>query len=199
MERILDAAEGVISERGFDAATISDIVRRAQSSVGVFYARFRDKEALLNLLHERFHEEAVATTDAALDPAEWEGSSIAEIVTELIPFLVRIYRERQGLIRAFILRGVHDTAFAESAGRLCEHITERLRGLMLARIEEIGHWQPPLAVDFGIRMVFAMLDQCTLMPSVQSLAADMTDEQLAAELVRGYLSYLGIDADRGET
>lgn len=193
MDRILDAAEAVISERGFDAATISDIVRRAQSSVGVFYARFRDKDALLNLLHERFLEEAVATTDAALDPAAWEGASISEIITELLPFLVRIYRERLGLIRAFILRGVHDSSFAESAGRMCEHITERLRGLLLARIEEIGHPQPALAVEFGIRMVFAMLDQSTLMASVQTLAAGMSDEELAAELVRTNLSYLGIE------
>lgn len=190
MERILDAAEAVISERGFDAATISDIVRRAQSSVGVFYARFRDKDSLLNLLHERFFEEALATTDAALDPAEWEGASIAEIVAELIPFLVRIYRERLGLIRAFIVRGVHDTSFAEKAGRLCERISERLGLLLLARTDEIGHPQPALAVEFGIRMVIGLLDQSTLMASVQTVAASMSDEQLSAELVRNYLSYL---------
>lgn len=193
MERILDAAEAVISERGFEAATIADIVRRAQSSVGVFYARFRDKDALLNLLHERFLEEAMATTDAALDPAAWEGASIDEIIAELIPFLVKIYRERLGLIRAFIIRGVHDASFAESAGRLCERITERLRGLMLARTDEISHPQPALAVEFGIRMVMALLDQTTLMASMQTLATEMTDEQLSVELARNYLSYLGID------
>ena len=65
LERILEAAEELVSERGFDNATVSEIVRRANSSVGAMYARFNDKDSLLVCLHERFCEQALATADTA--------------------------------------------------------------------------------------------------------------------------------------
>src|SRR3990172_7904371 len=104
LERILDAAEEVISERGFDNATVSEIVRRGKSSVGAMYARFHDKDSLLVCLHERFCEQAAATTEMALDATRWEGASIAEIFATTTPFVVHTYHMKRGLIRAFIVR-----------------------------------------------------------------------------------------------
>jgi AcrR family transcriptional regulator len=67
LERILEAAEEIVAEKGFDNATVSEIVRRAKSSVGAMYARFNDKDSLLVCLHQRFCEQALATTQAALE------------------------------------------------------------------------------------------------------------------------------------
>ena len=47
--RILDAAEALVAEKGFDDTPISEIVQRAGSSVGAFYTRFPAKDALLAL------------------------------------------------------------------------------------------------------------------------------------------------------
>ncbi len=96
LERLLDAAEELVSERGFDNATVSEIVRRAKSSVGAMYARFNDKDSLLVCLHERFCEQALATTDMALDPQRWEGAAIADILTTTTPFLVHTYHHKRG-------------------------------------------------------------------------------------------------------
>ena len=54
LERILSAAETLILEVGFEGATVAEIVRRADSSVGAFYTRFKDKDALLRCLIDRF-------------------------------------------------------------------------------------------------------------------------------------------------
>ncbi|HEY1598537.1 MAG TPA: helix-turn-helix domain-containing protein, partial [Pirellulales bacterium] len=51
LERLLDAAEEVFAEKGFESATVAEVVRRAKSSVGAMYARFTDKNALLSCLH----------------------------------------------------------------------------------------------------------------------------------------------------
>ena len=61
LDRILDAAEALVAEKGFGDATVADIARRAESSVGAFYARFKDKEGLLYALYERYFEQANAT------------------------------------------------------------------------------------------------------------------------------------------
>ncbi len=55
MERILGAAEELLREKPFDGVTVAEIVRRADSSVGAFYARFPAKAALLSALYARRH------------------------------------------------------------------------------------------------------------------------------------------------
>jgi AcrR family transcriptional regulator len=193
LERILDAAEEVVSEKGFDNATVSEIVRRAKSSVGSMYARFHDKDSLLVCLHERFCEQAIATAEVALDPARWDGASIADIFSTAIPFLVHVYHLKRGLIRAFIVRGSEDQAFAERGGRLSREIAERLIVLLEARGDEIKHPDPKLAVDFGLRMTFDTLDQATLFSGIQRSTIGYSPEQLAEELARAFLSYLGVE------
>jgi len=194
LERILEAAEEVVAEKGLDNSTVSEIVRRAKSSVGAMYARFNDKDALLSCLHQRFCEQAMATADTALDATRWEDATIAEIFAEAIPFLVQVYHEKRGLIRAFIVRGGTDREFAEAAGRLGKHVSQRLTDLLLARRDEINHPDPALAIDFGQRMMFDALDQATLYAGVERTAVQMSPEQLGAELIRAYLSYLGIES-----
>lgn len=193
LERILDAAEEVVTEKGFDAATVSEIVRRARSSVGAMYARFPDKDALLVCLHERFCEQAMATTEAALDVNRWEGAPINEILASALPFLVEVYHQKRGLIRAFMIRGSSDHEFAERAGRVGRDISARLITLLEARRDEIKHPNPVLAIDFALRMTFDVLDQATFFIGVQRTTIQYTREQLAEELKRAFLSYLGVE------
>jgi AcrR family transcriptional regulator len=193
LERLLEAAEEVITERGFDNATVSEIVRRANSSVGAMYARFHDKDSLLVCLHERFCEQALATTESALDPARWEGASIAEIFATTTPFLVETFHQKRGLIRAFIVRGSGSDQFLERASRVSRAVSERLIALLMARRDEIKHPDPVLAVDFGLRMTFDTLDSETFYADYQRGQIKLTREQLAEELTRAFLSYLGVD------
>jgi AcrR family transcriptional regulator len=192
LERILDAAEEIIGERGFDNATVSEIVRRAKSSVGAMYARFNDKDSLLACLHERFCEQAVATAEAALEPDRWKGASISEIFSAAIPFLVHVYQMKRGLMRAFIARGTVDPDYAERGCRVSRYIAERLIALLMARRHEIRHPDPELAVDFGLRMTFDMLDQAVFFTDLQRTTVIYNPEQLAEEVARAFSSYLGV-------
>src|SRR6185436_14033987 len=102
LERLLDAAEELIAERGVASVTVSEVVRRAGSSVGAFYARFPDKDALLATLHERSCAEALATAELALDPKRWESADLASAVLEIVKFACALYRQRRGIAIAFI-------------------------------------------------------------------------------------------------
>ena len=46
-ERLLDAAVEVFAERGFEAARVAEIARRADLTTGAIYARWRGKRALI--------------------------------------------------------------------------------------------------------------------------------------------------------
>ena len=192
LDRLLDAAEQLVAEKGFEDATIAELVRRAGSSVGAFYARFRDKDGLLYALYERYLEQAMATTDAALDPGRWAGASIPEIVRAVVPFLVSVYRERAGLIRAFVLRNHVDPGFRARQERLSHYVNAGLARLLTARAAEIGHPDPVRAATFGLTMTVNTIESAVLFGELRSSALTLSDEELAAELIRAFLAYLGV-------
>lgn len=191
LERLLDAAEQLVAEKGFDDATIAELVRRAGSSVGAFYARFRDKEGLLYALYERYLEQALATADSALDPRRWEGASIPSIVGAVVPFLVSVYRERRGLIRAFVLRNHVDAEFRARQERFSHHVEAGLSRLLMARAAEIRHPAPARAATLGLAMVVSTIESAILFGELRSSALTLSDGELAAELTRAFLAYLG--------
>jgi AcrR family transcriptional regulator len=191
LERLLDAAEQLVTEKGFEDTAVAEVARRAASSVGAFYARFPDKDALLHALYERYHEQAIATADAALEPARWEEARIAEILDAVVRFLVSLYREQSGLIRAFVVRNHTDAEFHARRERLLHYVNERLSALLLARRDEISHPDPEKAAAFGLIQVFATLDTVMLFGEQRPGALVLSDDDLAAELTRAYLAYLG--------
>lgn len=56
IETILDAAEAVLADVGYEAATTNAIAARAQTSIGSLYQFFPNKEAILHALGLRYLE-----------------------------------------------------------------------------------------------------------------------------------------------
>src|SRR4051812_25812680 len=79
LERLLDSALELLEEGSFAEASVQKITARAKSSVGAFYARFSDKDALLQHVHQRYADEAIATADKALLPERFLGVPLADI------------------------------------------------------------------------------------------------------------------------
>lgn len=193
LERLLDAAEALIADKGFDDVTVAEIAARAGFSVGAVYSRFRDKQAVLHCLQDRFVEEAHLTTDSAFDPDRWQGAGIEKIVDETIAFLVKIHRERRGVVRELLARTMSEPQRVERKERLVAHIGERLLALLLERTERIGHPDPVAAVGFGLRFVLSTLEQAILFGDAGAYGIPASDEKLAAELTRAFLGYLGVE------
>jgi AcrR family transcriptional regulator len=192
LDRILDAAEALVADKGFEDTPVSEIVQRADSSVGAFYARFHDKQGLLHALYERYYEEAVATADATLAPERWEGAETPELIEAVIHFLVSIFRERRGLMRAFVMRNHTHPEFQARQQRLSHHVIARLCALLLARREQLSHPDPERATRFGMMLVFSALETMILFGEMRSSLLSFSDEDLADELTRSTLAYLGV-------
>ncbi|MBX7168233.1 MAG: TetR/AcrR family transcriptional regulator [Pirellulales bacterium] len=191
LERLLDAAEELFASKGFEQTTIAELVRKANSSVGAFYLRFKDKDAVLFCLHERFCEAAQATASDVLDGQRWATSTIREILAETVPFLVEVYRQRSSLFRMFILRSGTDPQFAQRWLPMHSHLFDRVRELLLARREEIHHPEPEVAVEMGLQLVLATLDTLTLLPGMNTRGLHLDNPKLPDELVRMFVTYLG--------
>ena len=193
LERLLDSAESLLVNKGFEDVTVAEIATRAGVSVGAVYSRFRDKDAVLQCLLDRFVAEARTTTDATLDIDRWQGASTEEIVSEFIVFLVEIHRTRIGILRELVARAHSAAPVVERKEELIRHIGDRLSALLLVREEEIAHPDPAFAVSFGLRLVLGCLEQAILSgDSGAYFGLPASDDRLAAELTRTYLSYLGV-------
>jgi AcrR family transcriptional regulator len=198
LERLLDAAEELIAERGVASVTVSEVVRRAGSSVGAFYARFPDKDALLATLHERSCAEALATAELALDPARWESVDLATAVLEIVKFAGVLYRERRGIVIAFIELSAGDPSFAERRALLETETGARLLAFLRLRESEVAHADLAVAAQVSIRMILSTLEYGAMIFRGEGRdASGLSDEKIASELTRAVLGYLGAPVSAG--
>jgi len=66
---LLDAAMGLVEERGIDGLALREVARRAGVSHNAPYHHFQDKAALVQALAEDGYEQLLAAERAAVDPA----------------------------------------------------------------------------------------------------------------------------------
>jgi AcrR family transcriptional regulator len=191
LDRILDAAETVLAEKSFGEATLAEIMDRAGVTVGAFYRRFPDKDALLHLLDNRFFAELHELATSSLGEAKWQGATAADIVNEFTSTTVRLYKARRGLLRSLFLRARTDPVIMQSAREVNAHYIERLRALLLARQAELHHPNPERAVELGFMILVGALRETVLFGEVWPHPEAVVDEGLPKELARAYLAYLG--------
>jgi AcrR family transcriptional regulator len=75
-ERLLAAVPAVVAERGYEATSVADVVKRAAVSRNAFYKNFRDKQDCCAQAHEDRHQRLFETLTA---PCE-KGATLEERV-----------------------------------------------------------------------------------------------------------------------
>jgi AcrR family transcriptional regulator len=192
LHRLLDAAEALIEETGSAEVSIPEIVRRARSSVGGFYARFRDKNELLRALEERFFREQRARLDRLTRPETWGDAPLPAIVRACMRELVGVFRSRRALIRAFVARAVHDLEFRGEAQRFEREVSDRVAALLLSRPGALGHPRPQLGVPIAVALVFGALTAAVLFEAPRHPFAALSADEAAEELARNFLGHLEV-------
>jgi AcrR family transcriptional regulator len=197
LQRLLDTAEALIKEKGHAAVSIPEIARRAGSSVGGFYARFRDKHELLRALEERHFIELTQRVEALADARRWENVPTRRIVEAAVTELVTSTRERQHMIAAFLVSAIRDPVIRAGGLRFRRSVEERISALLLTRRAEMRHPDPALAIALGIQTAFALMQQHVLIEETHVGSRALSDEELRRELTNMFLRYVGIDRDTG--
>ncbi|MBN9044517.1 MAG: TetR/AcrR family transcriptional regulator [Rhizobiales bacterium] len=89
-DELMTAAEELFLEKGFAAASVDEIVRRADVAKGTFYLYFRSKDDILIALRERFVESYCQLLEHRLDalpPDDWHGRLAAFAETGIVAYL----------------------------------------------------------------------------------------------------------------
>ena len=191
LDRILDAAEQVLAEKSFGEATLAEIMERAGVTVGAFYRRYPDKNALLRHLDERFFAELLARSEVTFDPARWAGMSARIIIDRFCLEAVEVYTARRGLLRSLFLRARTDAVLQQSALHVNVVFIGKIRGLLMERRDEMTHPDPERAIELGFMMLVGSLRELVVFGETWPAPPAPTPE-LAGEISRMYCGYLGI-------
>jgi len=144
-EAILSAALDEFSQRGFEAARLEDVAKRAGIAKGTIYLYFRDKETLFQELIRGMLTPVVGTIEA-MGQAD---IPIGVLADRIVDFFVREVYEtrRRDVIRLMVAEGPRFPHIAEFYYReVLSRIIAAMRAL-LARAAARGEVAPGL-VDF---------------------------------------------------
>lgn len=195
-ERLLDAAEGLLRERGLTAATVPAIAARAGLAVGNVYKRFQDKDGLLQAVFLRVDERAASANTRALDRTRWRGEAIGPLLRRVLRPTARMYAQDRRLFAAMATfsEGQADARLRERLTRLRRRALRDASRILLERRAHMTHPDPERGVEFIITAVATTLRGILLAPHPpRRYLSD--PEWLGGELAHMVLGYLGLPAD----
>jgi len=198
LERIARAAEELLVEREWDSATVDDIVARASSSKGSFYARFSDKGALLGYLTERTLAGADELWARRFEPERWRGIPLVDVLDHLIDVSIHDYREAPAPLRALFIHSLEhpgDSDFDRLTARLNEVIRDLLGKLLRERRDEFTHPRPAVAARVVFLMIDALVREVVFFEEPREGPLHLRDRALRTELRRAVHAYLGVESE----
>ncbi len=174
---LTDAGAYVLAEKGYDAATMTEIAERAGASIGSLYQFFPTKEALAAEIHARLLDELAAMLDELA--SETGGAPVATMADQLFAGFV-----------AFLEANPVFTIVAERRG-IDPAVKKQARAQLRGRIETLlGAVEPPVqttqraplaAVILHLMRVAAML-RSDDDKSIRTSAVAQIKEMLTAHL-----------------
>lgn len=178
VEALLDAAESVIAERGYDAATMTEIAERAGASIGSLYQYFPTKAAIADMLRSRLWDALYAELAGLSEAAS--GATAASFAARLIATLSDFYRHRPALQNIAEARLLPSSATAD--------VRQRLRREVAAAISVFAPRITRDAAEAAAVVVYEFMKGARAIdaePRLRHRAAAATEMQAALE---GYLA-----------
>ncbi|MBK6518180.1 MAG: TetR family transcriptional regulator [Polyangiaceae bacterium] len=185
MTRIVEAADRVFADVGYEAATMEQIAERAETSIGSVYQFFPNKGALFEALCDRYFERAQRLLEDLL--ARSQGGGEARPWTELVDQVIDVFHafnvEQPGF-RAIWLQQSISAKIIEAGDAMNLQMAARAEEVFAAVDPTIPRARRSAAASIVVEAISAIL-----LVAVRREAAESA--RLIAELkrmVRAYLS-----------
>jgi AcrR family transcriptional regulator len=150
-DRLLNAAEAIFLEKGYDNATTREISARADLGAGTFYVHFRDKREIFDALVRRANRELHRKWLSARSP----DMSVEEQVVAALRVSFEYFRKNAALARLMYIEG--PPVDAEYTMRLHSGIGAELHTILKDGIESrrVSEIEPAVlaTVIMGISVV----------------------------------------------
>jgi TetR/AcrR family fatty acid metabolism transcriptional regulator len=188
-ERILQAAMAVFAERGYAAAGMDEIARRANSSKGGVYFHFPNKQAIF----EALIAELVGTLEAAVRQAIEQAHGALARVDAALSTVIAIFSAHRGLTHLLLVE-------ANGMGHPFDQEMRAARGVFIGVIES---YLAAAVAEGAIAPLDTAIAACVWLGAVNEVVLrwlfDPDPEPLEAALpaLRGMLlRSIGVDPDQ---
>lgn len=192
LERLLDAVEELLRQKDFEQISVTEIVKRAKSSVGVFYSRFADKNEILFAVERREVEKYIGVAEQILDPEKWRDVPLTEIVRNTVGVVVDHFRRRRHIARAVASSGAAQQHKIQTWSPFRDALSQGVTAIIADRSREIGHPDATLAAEASLGFLFAFLDHLAVRDKAPYGGLTLDDPRLEGELVRLIVLYAGL-------
>ncbi len=198
LRKLQKATAEVLGQHGVEGATIPRIAQHAGLTPGAIYRRFHDKDALLEATILGMLERQDERMKVGLTPSAAAQIPLPVFADQVIGGMVLTYRINAPLLRAMrtFVRGRANTAFWKTACKFEVRAIEHVIELFLTHRKEIKHPDPRTAVAMAFMMVVSTIYEIVVMPTDLGPLKNFLpkdDQALKRELVRAFLSYLGVE------
>ncbi|QCG90110.1 TetR/AcrR family transcriptional regulator [Azospirillum sp. TSH100] len=202
LERMLQAAEGIIASQGVDALTVAALLHDSQVSNGTFYARFSGKEALVHAVLDRALGRMEQTMDIECARLERADISLSQAIGTVTATLGRQFRESAGLFASLMHLSPNDVAIQERALQTHRRIETMIQRAIEPRLPPANRPRAGRMIAMAHHVLFAVLSE-RITARQEALSKhheswdDMQDE-LATLLTRYLADTGGAKTDDGE-
>ena len=178
--------------------TVAEVVRRSRTSIGTFYARFRDKTALLHAVQERVHGREEMSMRGLVEKVDWDALTLEETIRELFEIKHDATKGNDKLWEAFVVHGATDPVVRQRGYRHKAQVEDLEVQILMRHAGEIGHQEPESAIRVASRLWQAAKEEHVQrsksgVDSPGNVPRDLLMEKLADVAV----AYLRASATRG--
>lgn len=192
LDHLLQATRELLETTTFENLSVQMITSRAGCSVGNFYARFKNKDAILPCLLDMHYAEIEREMDTTFGLVAWDGVPLNRRVDAVVDFLMAIAQRQPGLIRTLVVR---NNQRPDSIPASIRAAARRMLGgvyvFLLERREEMSHPDEQTALEVGLLMVVtAIRERIVLAAGTHGATLSFSNEVFAEELKQALLAYL---------
>ncbi|MFV8749460.1 TetR/AcrR family transcriptional regulator [Nannocystaceae bacterium ST9] len=189
LDRIVEALERLIEEKTFEEITVAEVCRLAGVSVGSFYERVGNKDALLEHLRQRFYAEMVEQITLAFDPRRFVDCDMPTMLRTNAREMVALHRARQGAIRATIVEARRSAEFGAHATKLNRVLMQRVADCWLVHRDRLRPGPPEPLVRQAFLLAVGFLREAVIWDALWPPAAG-GDAEIAQALTYTLTTFL---------
>lgn len=151
-QKLLNAAEELFAEHGFQGTKISDIIKKSKCSVGSFYHRFGDKDGLAKVMVERYiidANEKIKNSDFSRNTC----GDLRDMLTYLSTITLEFQTARLGVYRAAQRLAQTAPEIWLDTGNLTVQVANRIAEFLPEYIDEITAEDKATAMTNAVQLI----------------------------------------------
>ena len=139
--RILQVAERIFAEKGFDAARVDEIAREAQVNKALIYYYFKSKDNILEELFRGFMLEMFDDIESQMD--DFMKLDTDEKLREYFKSYLDLWENKKNILRILMMESLKESAEDEPLFKLMDYLMKQEEETIKTILEKDLIWDCP--------------------------------------------------------